>query len=63
MEAPHLQLSAAFLTLPNLGQPMEVHRLSRWRLSLRVAFIVLLVAGAVPMAFLARAGALEEHGL
>ncbi len=37
--------------------------MTTWRLSLRIAFIALLLAGAVPMAFLARVGALEEHGL
>lgn len=63
MEAPHLQLPVVFLTLPNLGQPIGVHKLATWRLWSRVGIVVLLLAAAVPMASLARAGALEEHGL
>jgi hypothetical protein len=63
MEAPHLQLPAAYLMLPDLGPPIAVHRLARWRLWGRTCIIALLLVGAVPMPVLARIGALEEHGL
>jgi hypothetical protein len=63
MQPSHLNLPADYLTLPGLGQPIEVHRLARWRLWIRAAVIALLLAGTVPMPFLARAGAMGDHGL
>lgn len=63
MENPQLQLSPAFLALPNLGQPLEVRKIARWRLGARIAIIAVLLAAIPPAVVAARTAWLGEHGL